>query len=55
MIKAPIGVAKLTKKYNKPVIAFSGCVTEDAVIRNQHGLDAFSNFKKTLYIRRNYK
>lgn len=41
MGKAPIGVAKLAKKYNKPVIAFSGCVTDDAVICNEHGIDAF--------------
>lgn len=39
--KAPIGVAKLAKKYNKKVIAFSGCVTEDAVVCNEHGIDAF--------------
>lgn len=41
MGKAPIGVAKLAKKYNKPVIAFSGCVTDDAVLCNEHGIDAF--------------
>ncbi len=41
MGKAPIGVAKLAKKYGKPVIAFSGCVTEDAVKCNPHGIDAF--------------
>lgn len=41
MGKAPIGVAKLAKKYNKPTIAFSGCVTDDAVTCNEHGIDAF--------------
>ncbi len=41
MGKAPVGVAKLAKKYNKPVIAFSGCVTEDAVTCNELGIDAF--------------
>ncbi len=41
MGKAPIGVAQLAKKYAKPVIAFSGCVTEDAVVCNEHGIDAF--------------
>ena len=41
MGKAPIGVAKLAKKYNKKVIAFSGCVTDDAEICNAHGIDAF--------------
>lgn len=41
MGKAPIGVAKLAKKYDKPVIAFSGCVTSDAIKCNEHGIDAF--------------
>lgn len=39
--KAPIGVAKIAKKYQKKVLAFSGCVTEDAVVCNEHGIDAF--------------
>lgn len=39
--KAPIGVAGLAKKHDKKVIAFSGCVTEDAVTCNEHGIDAF--------------
>ena len=30
MGKAPIGIARLAKKYGKPVLAFSGSVTEDA-------------------------
>ena len=41
MGKAPIGVAGLAKKYGKKVIAFSGCITEDAAVCNQHGIDAF--------------
>jgi len=41
MGKAPIGVAKLAKKHNKKVIAFSGCRTDDASVCNQHGIDAF--------------
>lgn len=41
MGKAPIGVAKLAKKYGKKVIAFSGCITEDAAVCNHHGIDAF--------------
>ena len=41
MGKAPIGVADIAKKYDKTVIAFSGCVTEDAVACNKHGIDAF--------------
>ena len=41
MGKAPIGVAKIAKKYNLPVIAFAGAVTPDAGICNAHGIDAF--------------
>ncbi len=41
MGKAPIGVARLAKKYNKPVIAFAGCVTKEAVECNKNGIDAF--------------
>ena len=41
MGKAPIGVAKLAKKYGKKVIAFCGCTTADAEICNEYGIDAF--------------
>ena len=41
MGKAPIGVANLAKKHGKKVIAFAGCVTEDAEVCNKHGIDAF--------------
>lgn len=41
MGKAPVGVARLAKKYQIPVIAFSGCVGEDARVCNEHGIDAF--------------
>ncbi len=41
MGKAPIGVAHLAKKYDKPVIAFAGGVTKDAVVCNDEGIDAF--------------
>jgi glycerate kinase len=41
MGKAPIGVAKLAKKYGKKVIAFAGCVSDDAEECNAHGIDAF--------------
>lgn len=41
MGKAPIGVARLAKKYGKTVIAFSGCVTDDAELCNRYGIDAF--------------
>lgn len=41
MGKAPIGVAKLAKKYHKPVIAFAGSVTADAKECNKQGIDAY--------------
>lgn len=41
MGKAPIGVAKLAKKFGKKVIAFCGCATPDAEICNEHGIDAY--------------
>ena len=41
MGKAPVGVAALAKKYGKPVVAFSGCATDDARLCNSHGIDAF--------------
>ncbi len=41
MGKAPIGVAKIAKKYALPVLAFSGSVAEDADVCNSHGIDAF--------------
>ena len=41
MGKAPIGVAKLAKKYGKTVIAFAGSVERDARECNKHGIDAF--------------
>lgn len=41
MGKAPIGVARIGKKYEKMVLAFSGCVAEDANVCNEHGIDAY--------------
>ena len=41
MGKAPAGVAKIAKKYEKPVIAISGAVSDDAGKCNQQGIDAF--------------
>lgn len=48
MGKAPIGVAQMAKKYGKKVIAFSGCVTDDAVLCNEHGIDAFFPILRTV-------
>lgn len=41
MGKAPIGVAKLAKKYGAKVIAIAGCTTDDAVVCNENGIDAY--------------
>lgn len=41
MGKAPLGVAKLAKRYHKNVIAFAGTVTEGAKLCNEKGIDAF--------------
>lgn len=41
MGKAPVGVARLAKKYNAKVIAFAGSVTKEATACNNEGIDAF--------------
>lgn len=41
MGKAPIGVAKLAKKYGVKVIGLAGATTEDAVKCNEEGIDAY--------------
>ena len=41
MGKAPVGVARLAKKYNAKVVAFAGAVTEGAIACNDAGIDAF--------------
>lgn len=41
MGKVPVGVAAIAKKYDKKVIAFCGCATEDARIVNNYGIDAY--------------
>ena len=48
MGKAPIGVAEIAKKYEKKVLAFGGCVAEDATLCNQHGIDAFFPILRTV-------
>jgi len=37
--KAPIGVAKIAKKYNIPVIAVAAIIGDDADIVHQHGIN----------------
>lgn len=41
MGKAPVGIARIAKKYGKPVIALSGCVADGAEATNKEGIDAF--------------
>ena len=41
MGKAPIGVARLAKKYHVRTIAFAGSVSKEAAVCNQEGIDAF--------------
>ncbi len=41
MGKAPIGVARLAKRWGKRCIAFSGAIGEGAATLNEHGIDAF--------------
>lgn len=41
MGKAPVGVAKLAKKYHKPVIAFAGGIGKGAEACNKAGITAF--------------
>jgi len=38
--KTPIGVAKVAKRYNKPVIGIAGALRKDAEVVYNHGLDA---------------
>ena len=41
MGKAPVGVARLARKYHATVLAFAGSVTKDASACNNAGIDAF--------------
>ena len=41
MGKAPVGVARLAKKYGSKVVAFAGSVTSEATACNAAGIDAF--------------
>lgn len=38
--KTPIGVARMAKRYGTPVIGIAGCLSTDADIVYQHGIDA---------------
>ena len=41
MGKAPVGIAKLAKKYGKTVVAFAGGIGAGAEACNEEGIDAF--------------
>lgn len=47
MGKGPIGTAQMAKKHGLPVIAFAGCLGEDASICNDYGIDAFFPILRT--------
>ena len=38
--KTPIGVARMAKRYGKPVIGIAGCLSGDAGVVHGHGIDA---------------
>jgi glycerate kinase len=38
--KTPIGVARMAKRYGKPVIGLAGCLATDAGVVHLHGIDA---------------
>nr|WP_314426013.1 glycerate kinase [uncultured Erwinia sp.] len=38
--KVPVGVARVAKRYNKPVIGIAGSLTRDVGVVHQHGIDA---------------
>lgn len=38
--KVPIGVARVAKRYNKPVVGIAGSLTADVGVVHKHGLDA---------------
>ena len=40
MVKRRSGVARLAKRYNKPVIGIAGSVSADASLLHLHGIDA---------------
>ncbi|MDD6743730.1 MAG: glycerate kinase [Roseburia porci] len=51
MGKAPVGVARIAKRYDLPVIALSGCVTDGAHVCNASGIDAFFPILKNVVTR----
>ena len=46
--KTPIGVARMAKQFNKPVIAIVGCLREDYEVVYEHGIDAVFSIIRNL-------
>lgn len=38
--KTPIGVARMAKRFGKPVIGIAGCLSTDIAVVHEHGIDA---------------
>ena len=38
--KTPIGVARMAKRFGKPVVGIAGCLSHDAAVVHEHGIDA---------------
>ena len=47
MGKAPVGVARLAKKHQKPVIALAGCIGNGATLCHEQGIDALFPIVRT--------
>ena len=46
--KVPIGIAAISKKYHKPVIAIAGAVTKGAGICNEYGIDVMFSIQQEI-------
>ena len=46
MGKAPVGAARLAKKYDIPVVALGGSIAKDGAVCNESGIDALFSIVK---------
>jgi len=46
--KVPVGVARVAKKYHKPVIGIAGSLTRDVGVVHQYGIDAVFSVLTTI-------
>ena len=54
--KTPIGVARMAKRFGKPVIGIAGCLAHDAAVVHEHGIDAvFSVLSQTCTVDEAFK